>query len=233
MSLPLFCFLENRVSPKFPDVELALDEPDGLLAAGGDLNPQCLMQAYQHGIFPWYDEGQPILWWSPDPRSIILPEQLHISHSLNKTLRKQLFSITFDRAFEQTISACASVPRQGQKGTWLTEEMLEAYNQLHTLGHAHSVECWHQNELVGGLYGIAIGKVFFGESMFSTHTDASKIAMVHLSRWLTNWGYELIDCQISNPHLTRMGATEIPRQKFIGLIDRLCTQHVSDEAWQL
>ena len=177
----------------FPDVSLALREPDGLLAVGGDLRIERLLAAYQRGIFPWYSGDQPILWWSPDPRSVLFPDKLHISRSLRKTLRKQLFTITFDTAFEEVIHAC-SEPRADGLGTWITDEMQQAYLRLHQSGYAHSVECWLNGKLVGGLYGVAMGKVFFGESMFSRVTDASKIAFVFLVRQLQRWQFEMIDC---------------------------------------
>ena len=179
----------------FPDVSLALRDPDGLLAIGGDLSIERLLAAYRRGIFPWYSDDQPILWWSPDPRSIIRPKNLVISKSLNKTLKKKTFKVSFDQAFVDVIVQCAQ-PRQKESGTWITDEMTQAYIRLHNAGHAHSVECWQENKLVGGLYGIAIGKVFFGESMFSLVSDTSKVAFVYLIKQLQNWGYEMIDCQV-------------------------------------
>ncbi len=197
----------------FPPTEEALDEPNGLLAAGGDLSRPRLLNAYRQGIFPWYEDGQPILWRSPSPRSILLPEQLHISRSLRKTLRQARFEVTADQAFADVIEACSEA-REYSSDTWITEEMKAAYIDLHRAGHAHSIEAWYQGELVGGLYGIAMGKVFFGESMFSRRTDASKVAFVHLVGQLQTWGYQLIDCQVSNSHLQSLGSTEIDRHSF-------------------
>ena len=204
----------------FPPVSQALTDPDGLLAAGGDLTPEWLLTAYRMGIFPWYEDGQPILWWSPNPRLVIVPGQLHISRSLRKILRKQAFRVTLDLCFERVISACAE-PRAEYGGTWITEEMQAAYCQFHEAGFAHSVEVWSGDELVGGLYGIALGKVFFGESMFSRVSDASKVALAHLTQQLQDWGFELIDCQVSNPHLRSLGAREIPRESFQAQLKRL------------
>lgn len=215
----------------FPALDKALHEPNGLLALGGCLSPQRLLNAYRHGAFPWFNPGEPILWWSPDPRLVLFPEQLLISRSLNKTLRKNPFEIRFDAAFEQVIDACAA-PRSYTSGTWITEEMHHAYLELHTLGVAHSCEAWIDNELVGGLYGIAIGKVFFGESMFHRKTDASKVAFVHLVSQLQNWGYELIDCQVSSDHLLSLGAQQIPRNQFSNLLGQFCDQAASSSAWQ-
>ena len=216
----------------FPDVELALEEPDGLLAVGGDLSPDRLLSAYSQGIFPWYSEGQPILWWSPNPRSVLYPAQLKISRSLRKRLRKQEYGISLDEDFAGVIRACAA-PRPNQQGTWITLDMQEAYNRLHLQGYAHSVEAWYQGELVGGLYGIALGKVFFGESMFSRRTDASKVAFVHLVRQLQRWGYQLIDCQVSSEHLSSLGAVEIPRRDFSRQLETLVMHHGHPNPWQL
>ena len=211
----------NKTS--FPDVELALREPNGLLAVGGDLSTERLIAAYQQGIFPWYSEGQPVLWWSPNPRMVLKPEDIKVSRSLAKTIRKQDFEITFDQDFRNVISAC-SKPRlekgvqQGE--TWILDEMIEAYVKLHEAGYAHSVECWKENKLVGGLYGLAIGKVFFGESMFSRVSDASKVAFVFLSQQLEQWGFKLIDCQVYTSHLESLGASMIPRKQFLTLLQQ-------------
>lgn len=210
-------------SHDFPPLEQALGEPNGLLAAGGDLSLERLIKAYRSGIFPWYNPGEPILWWSPDPRCVLWPEDLHISRSLRKRLRKQDYSVTFDTAFHRVISACAS-PRPNQDGTWISNDIFCAYLNLHHQGYAHSVEVWIDNELVGGLYGLALGKVFFGESMFSRQRDCSKIAFAWLTRQLQYWGYELIDCQVYNNHLASLGATEIARPDFIAELNRLCRQ---------
>jgi leucyl/phenylalanyl-tRNA--protein transferase len=216
----------------FPAVALALREPDGLLAVGGDLSMERLLTAYRRGIFPWYSGDQPILWWSPDPRSVLFPDKLHISRSLRKTLRKQQFKITMDTAFADVIYAC-SQPRAGEPGTWITDEMQQAYIRLHQAGHAHSVECWLKDELVGGLYGVAIGHVFFGESMFSFVTDASKVAFVFLVRQLQRWQFGLIDCQIQSAHLDQFGAELIPRSEFITLLDQFCLQGDQEGAWNM
>ncbi len=202
----------------FPPVEHALREPDGLLAVGGDLAPKRILSAYRQGIFPWFSPGQPILWWSPDPRAVLLPEKLKVSRSLRKTINKGSFQVTFDTAFEQVIRACAATPRRGQPGTWITPEMQQAYIRLHRMGHAHSVESWSGDELVGGLYGLRLGRVFYGESMFSRRTDASKVAFVHLVRKLQEEGVVLIDCQVTTDHLLSLGAEEIPRRRFIELL---------------
>ena len=226
------CILDpdNDAQP-FPDVEQALTEPNGLIAVGGCLSPRRLLNAYRHGVFPWFNPGEPILWWAPNPRLVIFPSQLKVSRSLNKTMRKQPFEICFDRAFEQVIEAC-SAPREQQSGTWITDDMKNAYINLHRLGAAHSVEAWQGDRLVGGLYGIGIGQVFFGESMFHRATDASKIAFVHLARRLIDWNYQLIDCQVSSDHLFTLGATEVPRRKFSALLHELCAQPPLSTAWQ-
>ena len=215
----------------FPEVGTALSEPDGLLAAGGCLSSHRLINAYQHGIFPWYSEGEPILWWSPNPRLILFPEKLKTSRSLKKTIRKQVFTITFDQAFSQVMQFCAA-PRKAETGTWISEEIYQAYNQLHQQGICHSVEAWCNNELVGGLYGVAIGQVFFGESMFHKKTDASKVAFYHLVLQLSDWGYKLIDCQVHTHHLTRFGAEEIDRKLFVSLLKQFCPVQAYEQAWK-
>ncbi len=220
----------NNPRQAFPDIYKALQEPNGLLAFGGCLSPQRLVNAYRHGIFPWYNPGEPILWWSPNPRMVLFPQKLNISRSLNKTLRKQIYEIQFDYACARVISACAA-PRSADGGTWITEEMQNAYRQLHRLGICHSVETWQDGELVGGLYGLAIGQVFFGESMFHTKTDASKVAYVHLVRQLADWGYQLIDCQVSSEHLLSLGAEEISRSNFQSLLTNYCKLKPHPQAW--
>ena len=193
---------------------------DGLVAAGGDLSPARLLAAYRRGLFPWYSDGQPILWWSPDPRTVFRPDGIHVSRSLAKELRRGRYHVTWDRSFTEVVTACAE-PRNGEPGTWITEDMQLAYQRLHLLGHAHSVEVRDVNEsLVGGLYGVAIGTAFFGESMFSRVANASKIALVRLGERLRGWGFELIDAQVGNPHLERMGAEAWPRSRFL---ERLAT----------
>jgi len=206
---------ENRLD--FPDPESALKEPNGLLAIGGDLSPERLILAYGQGIFPWYSEGEPILWWSPDPRLVIFPGQLHISRSLRKTLSRQEFTFTYNRAFASVVRAC-SEPRARQSGTWITPEMQQAYIALHQQGFAQSLECWHGDTLVGGIYGVVLGKCFFGESMFSRVSDASKAVMVELDLYLQANNFILLDCQVSSAHLLSMGAVEISRQEFLHTI---------------
>lgn len=206
----------------FLDTSLALNDPDGLLAIGGNLSAATLLNAYRQGIFPWYSDGQPILWWSPNPRAVLYPERLQLSRSLMKRLRQGRFEITLDHAFAEVIQACAA-PRNDGLGTWITAEMQLAYRQMHQLGHAHSVEAWHDGVLVGGLYGIAIGQVFFGESMFSRESDASKVALAHLVAQLKKWQFSLIDCQIGSNHLTHLGAEEIERTAFIDHLKQACS----------
>ncbi|MHB1291441.1 MAG: leucyl/phenylalanyl-tRNA--protein transferase, partial [Sulfuricella sp.] len=196
----------------FPPLASALREPNGLLAAGGSLSPQRLVEAYTHGIFPWFNPGEPILWWSPDPRMVLFPAELKISRSLRKTLKKHDFELRVDTAFREVMEACAA-PRDGQ-GTWITPAMIDAYSELHRLGLAHSVETWVEGKLVGGLYGISVGRMFYGESMFSRQADASKIAFVHLVRQLERWSFGMIDCQMKTAHLASLGAREIPRAEF-------------------
>ncbi|OHC27745.1 MAG: leucyl/phenylalanyl-tRNA--protein transferase [Pseudomonadales bacterium RIFCSPLOWO2_12_59_9] len=203
----------QRDSLAFPPLDKALREPNGLLAAGGDLSPERLVQAYRHGCFPWFQDGQPILWWSPDPRTVLLPSQLHVSRSLRKCLRQQRFSVTFDHAFDRVIQACAA-PRDYADGTWITPPMQAAYIELHRQGIAHSVEVWLNDELVGGLYGLAMGRLFFGESMFSCTDNASKVGFVTLVRHLERWGFVLIDCQMPTEHLHSFGAHAISRRAF-------------------
>ena len=221
----------RQPNDEFPPVDQALSEPDGLLAVGGDLSPSRLLKAYKHGVFPWYNPGEPILWWSPDPRLVLLPDRLRISRSLNKACRNGGFRVSFDQAFAEVVDAC-SAPRKGEKGTWITPEMKTAYNRLHHLGFAHSVECWLEDRLVGGLYGVAIGRVFFGESMFHRHNNASKVAFVRLVQWLKAWNYALIDCQVRTDHLISLGAEEIPRKRFVRLIGQGCEEPCAETAWQ-
>ena len=215
----------------FPTVEDAFEDPPGLLAAGGDLSLERLLAAYTRGIFPWYEDGQPILWWSPDPRAVLFPSELHISRSLKKTLRRGDFEITLDQAFSQVIAACA-LDRPGQQGTWITDAMANAYIELHRAGFAHSAETWLGDELVGGVYGIAIGRVFFGESMFSTVTDASKAAFIQLVEQLQRWSFELVDCQIESAHLNSLGSRPISRLEFTKLLEHSCSQVGKTGKWQ-
>ncbi len=197
----------------FPPLETALREPNGLLAAGGDLRPERLLAAYRHGCFPWYQEGQPLLWWSPDPRTVLFPDELHVSRSLRKRMRHGDYQVTFDKAFTEVIQGCAG-PRSYADGTWITTPMQDAYIRLHEMGVAHSVEVWQQGQLVGGLYGLAMGELFFGESMFSRATDASKVGFVTLVERLREWGFALVDCQMPTRHLESFGARSIPRAAF-------------------
>ena len=204
----------------FPALDTALVEPSGLLAAGADLSAQRLIDAYSHGVFPWFNPGDPILWWSPDPRMVLPPAELYVRRSLRKRLRQPGHEVRVDCAFREVITACSG-PRGGQPGTWITPAMIEAYCTLHALGHAHSVETWIDGRLAGGLYGIALGRMFFGESMFTRVPDASKIAFVHLVRQLEQWGFGLIDCQMRTDHLASFGASEIPRTDFAARLSEL------------
>ena len=215
--LPVFILSEDT---NFPPPHLATKE--GLLAVGGDLSPERLLSAYRSGIFPWYSDGDPILWWSPDPRLILYPDQVRVSRSLNKVIRRQAFRITMNADFPAVISACAVTLRRCTPGTWITDEMRRAYCRLHALGHAHSVEAWHEDQLVGGLYGVAMGRCFFGESMFSSMSNASKVALVHLGRHLHAKGFRLIDCQLPTDHLISMGAVKVSRKKFLSLLASAC-----------
>ncbi|HYC10304.1 MAG TPA: leucyl/phenylalanyl-tRNA--protein transferase [Steroidobacteraceae bacterium] len=201
----------------FPPLEQALEEPSGLLAAGGDLSPERLLAAYRRGIFPWYSPGQPVLWWSPDPRAVLFPEEFHCTRSLAKTLRNGGFTAAIDRDFGAVIDGCAA-PRAASPGTWITSEMRAAYLKLHRLGYAHSVESWRGNALVGGLYGVHLGGVFFGESMFSRERDASKVALAHLVAACRHHGLAVIDCQLPSRHLSSLGARTIPRSQFQALL---------------
>jgi len=213
----------------FPPLEAAT--PEGLLAVGGDLHPERLLAAYRRGIFPWYSADQPILWWSPDPRAVLLPTQLHVPRSLGKALRANRFRVTFDHCFRDVMLACAA-PRAAGGGTWITSDMVEAYCTLHARGAAHSVEAWRGDELAGGLYGVALGGAFFGESMFTRIADASKVAFVRLVRQLAQWGFTLLDCQQYTAHLARFGAREIPRAEFVRRLDAALALPGRDGPWQ-
>lgn len=217
--------------PIFPAVERALLEPNGLLAAGGELAPEWLLAAYRRGIFPWYNPGEPILWWSPDPRLVLTPGNVHISRTLRRTLRNGRFEIRLDTAFDEVVTACAA-PREPSGGTWITAEMREAYARLHELGYAHSVESWREGRLVGGLYGVAVGRVFFGESMFSRENDASKVALAHLARFVERLGYAVIDCQMTTNHLLSMGAHEIRRSVFCAEVARWTAEPAAPARWE-
>jgi leucyl/phenylalanyl-tRNA--protein transferase len=219
-----------RGDAPFPPIERAFVEPNGLLAAGGDLAPERILNAYRSGIFPWYSEGQPILWWSPDPRMVLYVDELKVSRSLRRAVEKQDFEIRVDTAFEAVIEACAA-PRSRHGGTWITPAMVAAYVRLHRLGHAHSVEAWRGETLAGGLYGVSIGRMFFGESMFARETDASKVALVHLVAMLKRWDMPLIDCQQDTAHLARLGARPISRAMFADVVGRLVHSKTSTGAW--
>ena len=220
-----------KADSPFPPVEQAMHTPNGLLAAGGDLTPARLLDAYRHGIFPWFSADDPILWWSPDPRMVLFPVEFRISHSLRKTLRKGVFKVRTDTAFEQVMRQCAA-PRPGQDGTWIHEGMIAAYVSLHRMGYAHSVEAWQDGELAGGLYGIAIGRMYYGESMFSLRSNASKVALAHLTAQLLRWNFGMIDCQMNTTHLATLGAREIPRKEFIRRLQELVHYPDIDSPWQ-
>jgi leucyl/phenylalanyl-tRNA---protein transferase len=227
----LFLVDPHDPAAPFPDVQLAEREPNGLLAVGGDLSTPRLLNAYRRGIFPWFSRGDPILWWAPDPRTVLYPERIRVARSLRKTMRKRILGVTIDEAFDAVIRAC-SEPRPGSSGTWLVPEMIAAYRRLHREGLAHSVEVWRDGDLVGGLYGVAIGRVFFGESMFSRVSDASKVALAHLCHTLEDWRFQLIDCQVLTSHLIRMGAEEIPRNEFVRVLARACLEPGREGPWR-
>jgi leucyl/phenylalanyl-tRNA--protein transferase len=218
-------------SDPFPPVERALKDPNGLLAAGGDLSPERLIDAYTRGIFPWFSEDEPPLWWSPDPRMVLYVSEVHISRSLRRTIESGQYRLTFDAAFEGVMAGCAA-PRPDSGGTWITPEMTAAYRTLADQGSAHSVETWADGELAGGLYGVAIGRMFYGESMFSRRADASKVALVCLARQLERWGFELVDCQMSTRHLASMGARDIPRAEFLSIVKRLVRMPAPPTPWR-
>ncbi|MCB6184508.1 leucyl/phenylalanyl-tRNA--protein transferase [Leeia sp. TBRC 13508] len=217
-------------SLRFPDPSTALTEPNGLLAAGGDLSARRLLAAYHHGIFPWYNPGEPILWWSPDPRMIIYPDQIRVHRSLSKVLRNKPFQLKCNQAFDQVMDACAA-PRGGQAGTWIVDDIKQAYHRLFVTGHAHSIECWLDNRLVGGLYGVAIGKMFFGESMFSKVPDASKIALTGLCRILDFHQFDMIDCQMYTDHLAFMGGETMRRGEFLLRLDKAVKKPAIVDLW--
>jgi leucyl/phenylalanyl-tRNA---protein transferase len=212
----------------------ALDEADesGLLAVGGDLSIERLLLAYSKGIFPWYEDGMPILWWSPDPRMVLFPDKLIISHSLRQSIKKQQFTITIDQAFEKVIKHCSKTPRQGEDGTWITPDMRNAYIRLHKAGYAHSAEAWLEGELVGGLYGVALGKAFFGESMFHHVTNASKVALYHLVEKLRSWDFKIIDAQVYTNHLESLGGEMIPRSQYLQILEGALLIDDFAESWK-
>ena len=216
--------------PVFPPAASALREPNGLLAAGGSLAPEWLLAAYRHGIFPWFNQGEPILWWSPDPRMVVIPNQVRITRSLGKTLKKGHYEVRLDHDFAAVIRACAE-SRKSNVGTWITPAIEAAYIRMHELGYAHSVETWIDGELAGGLYGMALGRVFYGESMFSRRTDASKIAFAHLARFLEQHDFRVLDCQMTTRHLASLGGTEIPREAFVKMLDTLTREGPPPARW--
>lgn len=225
-------WLSSDPSSPFPPVQTALRDPDGLLAAGGDLHPERLLNAYRHGIFPWYSDDQPILWWSPDPRTVFRTDGVHLSRRFRRQLRHSDWVARADTAFADVIAACAVVPRPGQNGTWITDEMREAYLTLHRLGHAHSVEVFDgDGGLVGGIYGVAVGRMFFGESMVSLTSGGSKVALAALARRLLDWEWGLIDAQVENPHLLRSGAETWPRDRFLAEVAARVTEPGRIGAW--
>lgn len=225
--MPVFRLDEDVVG--FPDPNWARE--DGLLAIGGGLTPEWLLEAYALGIFPWYNANEPILWWSPDPRFVLYPDELKISRTMRQTLQRGTFKITFDTAFEQVISACSTTPRHGQDGTWITDDVKKAYTHLHELGLAHSVEAWQDDKLVGGLYGISLGRCFFGESMFSHVSNASKAAFLTLVPKLRALDFVIIDCQMSTPHLESLGGRGIPRQSFLDILETALPQPTLQGSW--
>jgi leucyl/phenylalanyl-tRNA--protein transferase len=215
----------------FPLLDTALAEPNGLLAAGADLSPERVIDAYRRGIYPWFSKGQPVLWWSPDPRMVLYVHELRVSRSLAKRIRRREFEVRVDTAFDRVIAACAGVARDDQSGTWITDEMAYTYRRLHVLGYAHSVEAWRDSQLVGGLYGLALGKVFFGESMFAHVSDASKVSLVALVRLLQRRGVPMIDCQQETPHLASMGARPISRRDFARELTELINSNAAPAGW--
>lgn len=215
----------------FPPVETALTEPNGLLCAGLDLSPERILAAYRQGVFPWFNPGEPVLWWSPDPRMVLAPVEVKVSRSLRQRMKRGGYEIRVDTSFREVMLGCAA-PRKGQSGTWISRPMLDAYTRLHELGYAHSVETWMDGELAGGLYGVAIGRMFYGESMFSRRDDASKLALVHLCRQLEARGFGLIDCQMETAHLASMGAKPIPRRDFIREMKRLIELEPIPAPWR-
>lgn len=228
--MPIYALDKNYLS--FPPPHLA--EQDGMLAIGGDLSPERLLLAYQMGIFPWFSKYEPIMWWSPDPRCVLFPEDLRISKSMKQIFKKGIFKVTADQSFRAVITACQNQPRKGQSGTWITEEMLEAYCELHKMGLAHSVEVWNSSqELVGGLYGISMGNCYFGESMFARQSNASKAGFITLVHNLQKWGFELVDCQIHTNHLESLGAVNIPRKSYLMIIEKTLKHETIKGKWEL
>lgn len=230
-SPPRIAWLSASDPPdRFPDIDRACREPDGLLAAGGDLSQERLLYAYRHGIFPWYEEGQPVLWWSPDPRCVLRPAEFHVARRLRRWLRDCPLEVRFNTAFADVVKGCAG-RRLGQDGTWITADMTDAYAELYRAGWAHSIEVWNGDVLAGGMYGLAIGRAFFGESMFSSQTNASKIAMLAACLRLAADGFRLLDCQVVSPHLLTLGATAMPRDEFRRLLDEACAAPEPYSGW--
>jgi leucyl/phenylalanyl-tRNA--protein transferase len=223
--------LPDDPAAPFPPVEQALRQPDGLLAVGGDLSPARLLNAYRHGIFPWYSNGQPILWWSPDPRTVFDTDRVRLGSKFRRSLRRSDWVVRADTAFGDVVDACASIPRPGQRGTWITRDMRAAYRTLHSLGHAHSFEVYEGARLVGGIYGVAIGRMFFGESMFSAASGGSKVALAALAHQLQAWGWPLIDAQVENDHLLSLGARRCARPQFVAQVSDLCNAPGLDGSW--
>lgn len=222
----------NNQDAPFPPAESALKDPEGLVAAGGDLKPTRLLRAYHEGLFPWYEEDQPILWWSPNPRGVLYPRDFIAHKSLLRTIKNNHWKVSYDKSFLDVMKACAE-PRNNSRGTWITNNMIEAYVHLHELNHAHSLEVSNEaGELIGGVYGISIGTIFFGESMFSRETDASKVALLYLSAYLDTWGYDIIDTQLPSAHLTTLGGSEMNRDKYLSLLSKFTTQSSNGNAWQ-
>jgi leucyl/phenylalanyl-tRNA---protein transferase len=215
----------------FPPVDLA--EPEGILAVGGDLTPRRLQRAYEHGIFPWYSEGEPIQWWAPDPRGLIFPAAVRVSASMARILRQARFQVTFDRDFTAVIAACQKIDRRGQPGTWITPDMQAAYCRMHDLGLGHSVECWRDGQLAGGLYGLSFGRAFFGESMFSRQPNASKAALITLCREVERWGFHFVDCQLPTAHLATLGAVAISRDRYLALLQRALQHPTRQGRWEI
>ena len=230
MTIRLPALPRDPLAP-FPAADTALVDPDGLLAMGGDLSVERLLNAYRHGIFPWYSPGQPILWWCPNPRTVFETGAVHLTSRVRRTLRGSDWTVTADTAFSRVIHQCASAPRAGQYGTWITAEMIAAYEALHRLGHAHSIEVWDADRLVGGLYGVAMGRMFFGESMYSGHSGGSKVALAGLARRLSDWGWPLIDAQVENDHLLSMGAQSWPRPRFLAQVAAQVAEHEPAGSW--
>ena len=230
MSIHLPALASDPEAP-FPPGNAALRRPDGLLAMGGDLTPTRLLNAYRHGIFPWYSKGQPVLWWCPDPRTVFRTDGVYLSSRFRRWLRQSEWTVKSDTCFERVIAACANTPRAGQRGTWITPEMTEAYTRLHELGHAHSIEVFSGDRLVGGLYGMSVGKAFFGESMYSAESGGSKVAMAALARRLSEWDFPLLDAQVENEHLLSLGAELWPRDRFLAAITDLTKAREPDGSW--